>query len=183
MPWPGVIAAYRPYLDVANVEPVTLLEGNTPLIPTPRLAHALGLPYCDLRIKYEGLNPTGSFKARGLAVAVSKALELKVKGLAIPTALGLIDLVARETTMSIFVLNIATGVGAGSFGEIEEHVVRIVLGEYLAQIVGGIPISQGELVRPSDMGLSPAQVAGRINRSIESLIACSSLGRQRAAEV
>jgi len=71
-------------------------------------------------------------------------------------------------------------VGAGSFGEIEEHVVRIALGEYLAQIIGGIPISQGELVRPSDMGLSPAQVAGRINRSIESLIASGNTAARRA---
>ena len=55
-------------------------------------------------------------------------------------------------------------VGAGTFGEIEEHLVRIGLGEYLAQIVGGIPMSQGEVVRPSDLGLSPAQVAARINR-------------------
>jgi threonine synthase len=74
MSWPGVITAYRPYLDVANVEPVTLLEGNTPLIPTPRLASALGLPYCDLRIKYEGLNPTGSFKDRGMTAAITQAL-------------------------------------------------------------------------------------------------------------
>src|SRR5476649_231583 len=42
----------------------------------------------------------------------------------------------------------------GSFGELEENLVRIGLGEYLAQIVGGIPISQGEMVRPSDLGLN-----------------------------
>ena len=52
---------------------------------------------------------------------------------------------------------------AGSLGEIEEHLVRIGLGEYLAQIVGGIPMSQGEMVRPADLGLSPPQVAARIN--------------------
>jgi threonine synthase len=74
MPWPGIITAYRPYLDVASVEPVTLLEGDTPLIPTPRLASALGLPYCDLRVKYEGLNPTGSFKDRGMTAAMTQAL-------------------------------------------------------------------------------------------------------------
>ncbi len=74
MAWSGVIKAYRPYLDVANVEPVTLLEGNTPLIPAPRLASALGLPYCDLRVKYEGLNPTGSFKDRGMTAAMTQAL-------------------------------------------------------------------------------------------------------------
>ncbi len=71
-------------------------------------------------------------------------------------------------------------VGAGTFGEIEENLVRIALGEYLAQIVGGIPMSQGELVRPSDLGLSPAQVAGRINRSVESLIASGNTAARRA---
>ena len=47
----------------------------------------------------------------------------------------------------------------GRLGEIEEATVRIGLGEYLAQIFGGIPISQGEIVRPSDLGLSAAAVA------------------------
>src|SRR5476649_2411839 len=60
---------------------------------------------------------------------------------------------------------------ANTLGEVEENLVRIGLGEYLAQIVGGIPISQGEVVRPSDLGLSMAQVASRINRACESLMA------------
>ncbi len=71
-------------------------------------------------------------------------------------------------------------VGGGTFGEIEEHLVRIALGEYLAQIVGGIPMSQGELVRPSDLGLSLAQVAARINRNVESLIASGNTVERRA---
>jgi (2S)-methylsuccinyl-CoA dehydrogenase len=71
-------------------------------------------------------------------------------------------------------------VGAGTFGEIEENLVRIALGEYLAQIVGGIPMSQSEVVRPSDLGLSTAQVATRINRSIESLIASGNTAERRA---
>ncbi len=71
-------------------------------------------------------------------------------------------------------------VGAGTFGEIEEQLVRIALGEYLAQIVGGIPMSQGELVRPSDLGLSPAQVAARINRNVDSLIASGNTVERRA---
>ena len=71
-------------------------------------------------------------------------------------------------------------VGADTFGEIEEHLVRIALGEYLAQVIGGIPMSQGELVRPSDLGLSPAQVAARINRSVESLIATGNTVERRA---
>jgi (2S)-methylsuccinyl-CoA dehydrogenase len=60
--------------------------------------------------------------------------------------------------------------GDDSLGEMEEHLVRIGLGEYLAQIVGGIPMSQGEMVRPADLGLTAEQVAARINSSVLSLI-------------
>jgi (2S)-methylsuccinyl-CoA dehydrogenase len=59
--------------------------------------------------------------------------------------------------------------GDGTLGEAEELLVRIGLGEYLAQIAGGIPMSQGEVVRPSDLGLSAAQVAARID-AVEGLI-------------
>ncbi len=68
----------------------------------------------------------------------------------------------------------------GTFGELEEHIVRIGIGEYIAQIVGGIPMSQGEVVRPSDLGLSMAQVAARINRACESLVASGNTAERRA---
>ena len=71
----GVIHRYRSFLPVSDRTPiVTLGEGDTPLVPAPRLAEALG---CKLEIylKYEGANPTGSFKDRGMTMAVSKALE------------------------------------------------------------------------------------------------------------
>ena len=68
----------------------------------------------------------------------------------------------------------------GTFGEVEEHLVRIGLGEYIAQIVGGIPMSQGEVVRPSDLGLSTSQVAARVNRACESLIASGNTVERRA---
>jgi len=71
-------------------------------------------------------------------------------------------------------------VSAGTLGEIEENLVRIALGEYLAQIVGGIPMSQGELVRPSDLGLSAAQVAARFSADVESLIASGNTVERRA---
>ena len=70
--------------------------------------------------------------------------------------------------------------GAGTLGEAEDLLVRIGLGEYLAQVMGGIPMSQGEVVRPSDLGLSPAQVAARINPSLERLIAEGTNAEQRA---
>lgn len=69
----GVIHRYRAYLDVPpHLQPVTLLEGDTPLIPMPRLTKDLGGGF-ELWVKFEGLNPTGSFKDRGMTVAISEA--------------------------------------------------------------------------------------------------------------
>ena len=70
--------------------------------------------------------------------------------------------------------------GEGTLGEVEDLLVRIGLGEYLAQIIGGIPMSQGEVVRPFDLGLSPAQVAARINPVVEGLIAGGNTAERRA---
>jgi threonine synthase len=78
---------FREVLPVARAESVvTLGEGATPLLEAPRLAHRLGLGPADLLVKDEGQNPTGSFKARGMAVAVSRALELGAAGLTVPSA-------------------------------------------------------------------------------------------------
>jgi threonine synthase len=72
MSYSGLIARYRRHLPLpANAQPVTLLEGNTPLIPAPRLSAELG---ADVRLKFEGLNPTGSFKDRGMTVAMTTAV-------------------------------------------------------------------------------------------------------------
>lgn len=73
MPYAGVLHRYRPFLDIpAHTTEVSLLEGNTPLIPLPRLAHELGGGF-ELYAKFEGLNPTGSFKDRGMTIAVGEA--------------------------------------------------------------------------------------------------------------
>jgi threonine synthase len=75
--WPGVVAKYSAYLDLppsAMEHPITLLEGNTPLIPAPKLAEEMGGGF-DLYLKYEGLNPTGSFKDRGMTAAISQAVD------------------------------------------------------------------------------------------------------------
>lgn len=73
--WRGVIEAYRAYLPVTERTPVvTLMEGNTPLVPAPRLAEATD-PRLEIHLKCEGFNPTGSFKDRGMTMAVSKAVE------------------------------------------------------------------------------------------------------------
>src|SRR5204863_364815 len=73
--WPGIIERYRRYLPVTEKTPVvTLLEGNTPLLPAPRLAEATD-PSLAIFLKCEGFNPTGSFKDRGMTMAMSKAVE------------------------------------------------------------------------------------------------------------
>jgi threonine synthase len=70
---PGLIERYRDRLPVSAATPVvTLGEGSTPLLEAPRISEHTG---CRVFLKYEGANPTGSFKDRGMTVAVSKALE------------------------------------------------------------------------------------------------------------
>ncbi|YAF95915.1 MAG: threonine synthase [Nodularia sp. CChRGM 3473] len=77
--WPGLIEAYREYLPVSDQTPVvTLLEGNTPLIPVPAIAERVGRQV-RVFVKYDGLNPTGSFKDRGMTMAISKAKEAGAK--------------------------------------------------------------------------------------------------------
>ncbi len=72
VPYNGIIDRYREFLSLPpQAAPVTLLEGNTPLIPAPRLGAELG---CTLYLKFEGLNPTGSFKDRGMTMAMSMAV-------------------------------------------------------------------------------------------------------------
>jgi threonine synthase len=72
-PWPGVISAYRDHLPVGDATPiVTLLEGGTPLVEAPHLSERTG---ARVLLKLEGLNPTGSFKDRGMTLAISKAVE------------------------------------------------------------------------------------------------------------
>ena len=82
MKYEGLIRRYRDFLPALSDENiVTLLEGHTPLISVPRLAKALGAPNINLYLKYEGLNPTGSFKDRGMTMAVSKAKEEGAKAI------------------------------------------------------------------------------------------------------
>src|SRR5437773_11801365 len=71
--WRGIIEESRPSLPVGDTTPVvTLLEGGTPLLPAPRLSERMG---ARVFLKFEGLNPTGSFKDRGMTMAISKAVE------------------------------------------------------------------------------------------------------------
>jgi threonine synthase len=71
--WQGVIEEFRAALPVSAATPVvTLLEGGTPLIPAPAVSEIV---HREVLLKFEGMNPTGSFKDRGMTLAVSKAVE------------------------------------------------------------------------------------------------------------
>jgi len=75
--WPGLINAFRDRLPVTDATPVvTLFEGGTPLVPAKELSRLTG---CEVYLKVEGANPTGSFKDRGMTMAISKAAEAGAK--------------------------------------------------------------------------------------------------------
>src|SRR6266540_6725617 len=75
--WRGVIEEYRDWLPVTDATPVvTLCEGGTPLVLSEKLSAETG---CEVHLKYEGANPTASFKDRGMTLAISKALEEESK--------------------------------------------------------------------------------------------------------
>ena len=77
----GVIEYYREFLPISPATPIISLgEGNTPLVYSPRLSQCVG-GGCEVFVKNEGVNPTGSFKDRGMTVAVSKAIEKGTKAL------------------------------------------------------------------------------------------------------
>ncbi|MCM8778635.1 MAG: threonine synthase [Candidatus Omnitrophica bacterium] len=81
MGWPGIIEYYRRFLPVSHKTPIiTLKEGNTPLILSRHIGKLLGKKF-QVYFKYEGLNPTGSFKDRGMTVAVSKACEERAEAI------------------------------------------------------------------------------------------------------
>ena len=73
--WPGLIQAYKQYLPVTKKTPIiSLNEGNTPLILSDSISNLIGNG-TKVFLKYDGLNPTGSFKDRGMTMAISKAKE------------------------------------------------------------------------------------------------------------
>jgi threonine synthase len=74
--WRGLIEEYRTFLPVGEHTPiVTLLEGNTPLLPARSLSQSISAGGLQIYLKLEGLNPTGSFKDRGMTMAITKAVE------------------------------------------------------------------------------------------------------------
>jgi threonine synthase len=117
----GVLERYKPFLNIpAHTRTVTLLEGNTPLIPVPQLSEELGGGF-ELYIKFEGMNPTGSFKDRGMTVAISEACGRGAKSVICAstgnTAASAAAYAARAGMRSIVIIpagKVATGKLAGA---------------------------------------------------------------------
>lgn len=127
MTWGGVIAEYRDRLSVSEATPViTLLEGNTPLLEAGTISERVGRP---VYLKYEGANPTGSFKDRGMTMAVSKALESGARAVACAstgnTSASAAAFAARAGIKAIVVLP-AGKIARGKLAQAISHGAEIV---------------------------------------------------------
>lgn len=127
MIWPGVIEQYRDRLTVTATTPVvTLLEGNTPLIEAKAISKIVDRP---VYLKYDGANPTGSFKDRGMTMAVSKALESGAKAVACAstgnTSASAAAYAARAGLRAIVVLP-AGKIARGKLAQAVSHGAQIV---------------------------------------------------------
>jgi threonine synthase len=173
----GVLERYRSYLDIpAHTRTVTLLEGNTPLIPVPHLAETLGGGF-ELYVKFEGMNPTGSFKDRGMTVAISEAYGKGAKSVICAstgnTAASAAAYAARAGLRSIVIIpagKVATGKLAGA----------VAYGAEVIQIDGSFDDALNLVVAISEKypialvnSLNPYRLEGQKTAAFE---ICDSLG-------
>jgi threonine synthase len=177
MSYQGIIETYKPLLKIPEgMKPVSLLEGNTPLIPVPAIAHRLGGNF-DLRVKFEGLNPTGSFKDRGMTVAVSEAAHRGAKTVICAstgnTAAAAAAYAARASMHAIVIIpagKVAAGKLAGA----------IAYGAQVIQIDGSFDDALSLVVAISDKhpialvnSLNPFRLEGQKSAAFE---ICDTLG-------
>jgi threonine synthase len=115
MAWRGVIEEYREWLPVSADTPVvTLAEGGTPLLPAPHLSALTG---CEVHVKVEGANPTGSFKDRGMTLAISKAKEAGAKAVVCASTGNTSASAAAYATRAGMVCTVLIPVGKISLGK------------------------------------------------------------------
>lgn len=127
MSWPGLIETYRDRLDIdADAGAITLLEGNTPLVSA---GHISGLVDRDVFLKVEGANPTGSFKDRGMTMAVTKAVAAGAQAVACAstgnTSASAAAYAARAGIEAVVVIP-AGNVALGKLAQAVRHGARIV---------------------------------------------------------
>jgi threonine synthase len=173
----GILQRYGHLLDLpAHTRPVTLLEGDTPLISLPRLVAELGGNF-DLYVKFEGLNPTGSFKDRGMTAAISEAVGRGAKAVICAstgnTAASAAAYAARAGVRAIVLIpkgKVAAGKLAGA----------VAYGAQVVQIEGSFDDALKLVVEISDKhpialvnSLNPYRLEGQKTAAFE---ICDSLG-------
>lgn len=178
MPWRGVIEEFRKFLPVTEQTPVvTLCEGNTPLIRANRLAKRI-CPHVELYLKVEGANPTGSFKDRGMTLAVSKALEKKARAVMCASTGNTSAAAAAyggRAGLPVYVLVPAGKVALGKLAQAMAHgaIVIQIEGNFdqALAIVKDLCANEGfELVN----SLNPFRLEGQKTAALE---VCDQLGR------
>jgi threonine synthase len=177
MTYHGLLDKYGSLLDLPGyTRPVTLLEGNTPLIPAGTLSRELGGSF-ELLVKFEGLNPTGSFKDRGMTAAVSEALGREAKSVICAstgnTAASAAAYAARAGLKSIVLIpqgKVAAGKLAGA----------IAYGAQVIQIDGSFDDALTMVVEISDKhpiclvnSINPYRIEGQKTSAFE---ICDTLG-------
>jgi threonine synthase len=177
MTYSGLLDRYGALLDLPeHSRPVTLLEGDTPLIPVPRLAGEFGGGF-ELYVKYEGLNPTGSFKDRGMTAAISEALGRGAKSVICAstgnTAASAAAYAARAGLKAIVLIpegKVAAGKLAGA----------VAYGAQVVQIQGSFDDALGMVVQVSERhpialvnSINPYRLEGQKTAAFE---LCDALG-------
>ena len=184
IPWRGVIEEYRKFLPVSEATPVVSLnEGNTPLVHATQLARTV-CPGVDLYLKVEGANPTGSFKDRGMTLAVSKALEKKVRAVMCASTGNTSAAAAAygaRAGLPVYVLVPANYIALGKLSQAMIHGARVI------QIEGNFDQALNivqELCQEDEFELvnsiNPFRLEGQKTAAME---VCDQLGRPPAMHV
>ena len=174
--WRGVIAEYRDRLPVTDSTPVvTLMEGGTPLIHSGVLSDRTG---CEVWLKYEGANPTGSFKDRGMTVAISKAVEEGAKAVICASTGNTSASAAAYAAKAGIECGVLVPEGAIALGKLAQALVH---GAKVIQVLGNFDAAltmARDLVERYPVALmnsvNPHRIEGQKTASFE---ICDALGR------
>ncbi len=174
--WRGVIAEYGDRLPITDATPViTLMEGGTPLIHSGVLSDRTG---CEVWLKYEGANPTGSFKDRGMTVAISKAVEEGAKAVICASTGNTSASAAAYAAKAGIECGVLVPEGAIALGKLAQALVH---GAKVIQVLGNFDTAltmARELVERYPVALmnsvNPHRIEGQKTAAFE---ICESLGR------
>ena len=174
--WRGVIAEYGDRLPITDATPViTLMEGGTPLIHSGVLSDRTG---CEVWLKYEGANPTGSFKDRGMTVAISKAVEEGAKAVICASTGNTSASAAAYAAKAGIECGVLVPEGAIALGKLAQALVH---GAKVIQVLGNFDAAltmARQLVERYPVALmnsvNPHRIEGQKTASFE---ICESLGR------